>query len=431
MDEPSAARAQMIGNYRVIRSIGSGSTCKVVLAEAVDTGQLVAIKRIKIASLTEHPGLRDKLMREISLMRLCNHPHLLKFVEAFQSLRHMYLILEYAPGGELFHLLMQKKKLDFSLAMRFFRQLVYGLEFLHGHGICHRDLKPENLLLSDHHDIKIADFGFARWMKADIADTSCGTPHYAAPEVIRGVPYDGRAADVWSCGVILYALVCGWLPFQDKALRDLFAKVKNGQYVMPPLPAELQDLIARMLVVDPGRRIKLSEIKAHPVFRCDLPAALVLPTPLPVAVPSQPVDPALISEDVLSALEQIGFPDRGELWRELVEPGQTMAKVFFGMLVTDAVEALPWGATEVAAVPPEALMLTPLSAGPAAFEVAAAESLGFGASASERLPLPGMPPARPMGHDARVRRRAHVARGHARRAAEVPLRPRLRVVPPG
>ena len=140
-------------------------------------------------------------------MRLLNHPHILKLHEFFESERHLYIVLEFAKHNELFDYLVTHRKLSFQTGMEFFRQIIYGLEYLHNHAICHRDLKPENLLLDEFDRVKIADFGFARWLRSNIAETSCGSPHYAAPEVIRGLRYDGRAADIWSCGVILFALL--------------------------------------------------------------------------------------------------------------------------------------------------------------------------------------------------------------------------------
>jgi BR serine/threonine kinase len=142
-------------------------------------------------------------------MRLFDHPHLLKLIEVYESAHHLYIVLEHAEHGELFDLLISAKSLPLILAMKIFREIIYGLEFLHSIAICHRDLKPENILLNQFNDIKIGDFGFARWMRRNIAETSCGSPHYAAPEVVRGIPYDGRAADIWSCGVILFALLSG------------------------------------------------------------------------------------------------------------------------------------------------------------------------------------------------------------------------------
>jgi BR serine/threonine kinase len=147
-------------------------------------------------------------------MQLVDHPHLLKLVDVLESPRHFYMVLEYAEKGELFEYLVAQGHLSEDIAMRFFRQIIYALEYLHSLGICHRDLKPENILLDANLNMKIADFGFARFVKSNIAETSCGSPHYAAPEVIAGLPYDGRAADVWSCGVILYALLAVCIIFR-------------------------------------------------------------------------------------------------------------------------------------------------------------------------------------------------------------------------
>lgn len=202
-----------IGDYMVIRELGNGVTGKVKLAQDINTQEYVAIKIIKKSTFAKLPELQKKIHREVALMRVLDHPHILKLKEVCESPNHYYIILEYASNGELFDYLVIRKTLPPEQAMHFFRQIIYGLEFLHTHAICHRDLKPENILLDKNNDIKIGDFGFARWMKSNIAETSCGSPHYASPEIIRGIPYDGRAADIWSCGVILYALLAVCLIF--------------------------------------------------------------------------------------------------------------------------------------------------------------------------------------------------------------------------
>lgn len=384
---------RMIGEYIVHDLIGQGTTSRVWQAQHSQTGQQVAIKVIKKAIFETNATLRDKIQREIALMRLFDHPHILKLVEVCESARHLYVVLEYASNGELFNFLVSQRHLGFGLAMKFFRQLIYGLDYLHSHAICHRDLKPENILLDAHFDLKIADFGFARWMKASVTETACGSPHYAAPEVIRGGPYDGRIADIWSAGVILYALLCGSLPFVDPAIRTLLAKVKSGQYVMPDLPRELQDLISRMLVVDPAKRIKIEEIKAHPGFRWELPDQYVLPTPLPTPVRMDPVDPASVSQEIRNALRQIGFVDDEELINELTSTGYTMAKVFYRMLTANtALDALPWFVThENAAQMQDMCMVTPASGSTNPIELNVVSSYGYGASFSERVPLPSIP----------------------------------------
>lgn len=176
------------------------------------------------------------------------------------SLVNSYLILEHVSGGELFDYLVKKGRLTPKEARRFFRQIISALDFCHKHSICHRDLKPENLLLDDKNNIKIADFGMAS-LQVDGAmlETSCGSPHYACPEVIRGEKYDGRRADVWSTGVILYALLVGALPFDDDNLRQLLEKVKRGVFHIPHfVPPEIQDLLRAMIEVDPDKRLTVS-----------------------------------------------------------------------------------------------------------------------------------------------------------------------------
>ena len=200
-------KRQEVGNYILGQSLGEGMTGKVKLAVHKDTGKQFAIKIINKSQFDVKPDLQRKIHREIALMRLLDHPHILKLEEVCESPRHLYIVLEFAHHGELFDYLISRRKLTPEVGIEFFRQIIYGLDYLHTHAICHRDLKPENILLNEFDQVKIADFGFARWLRTSIAETSCGSPHYAAPEVVRGLHYDGRAADIWSCGVILYALL--------------------------------------------------------------------------------------------------------------------------------------------------------------------------------------------------------------------------------
>ena len=196
-----------IGDYIILRTIGVGTSSKVKLAENKNNHQLYAIKIINKKKFDDNPDLKLKIDREIALMKILDHPHLLNLYDVLESKRHIYIVIEYASHGELFDFLIERRSLNPNVAMHFWRQIIYGVDFLHTHSICHRDLKPENILLNENDEIKIGDFGFARWMKENIADTSCGSPHYAAPEVVKGIPYDGRKADIWSAGVILFALL--------------------------------------------------------------------------------------------------------------------------------------------------------------------------------------------------------------------------------
>ena len=331
-----------IGPYRVVRTLGSGTTGTVKLAVHKDTNEEVAIKIIKKSDFATKPNLQMKIHREISLMKIVSHPHLLRLLDVLESERHLYMVLEFASKGELFDYLVSKRFLKEQSAMRFFRQLIYGLEYLHSLGICHRDLKPENILLDEQLNIKIADFGFARFAKQNIAETSCGSPHYAAPEVIRGQQYDGRAADIWSCGVILFALLAGYLPFDDPSIRTLLAKVKKGYFEMPAFPPHVCDLISRMLTLDVSQRITIPEIKQHECFLLGMPEGYVLPRPIPT-VAYEPIPFESLSPEMIELFHRIGFTDDDELRADLEMPEYSMAKVFVHLLTNrNDYLNLPW-----------------------------------------------------------------------------------------
>ncbi|CAL8263925.1 unnamed protein product [Arctogadus glacialis] len=198
--------AQYVGPYRLEKTLGKGQTGLVKLGVHCITAQKVAIKIVNREKLSE--SVLMKVEREIAILKLIEHPHVLKLHDVYENNRYLYLVLEHVSGGELFDYLVKKGRLTPKEARRFFRQIISALDFCHNHSICHRDLKPENLLLDEKNNIRIADFGMASLQVGDrLLETSCGSPHYACPEVIRGEKYDGRRADVWSCGVILFALL--------------------------------------------------------------------------------------------------------------------------------------------------------------------------------------------------------------------------------
>ncbi|KAK3819838.1 MAG: SNF1 related protein kinase [Benniella sp.] len=160
-------------------------------------------------------------------MKLINHPHVIRLYDVYEIEHVLFLVMEYVSGGELFNYLVKKRRLGEDEALRLFQQIIVGLAFCHKRKICHRDLKPENLLLDERMNIKIADFGMASLQKTgSLLETSCGSPHYASPEVVTGLKYDGSSSDIWSCGIILYALLAGHLPFDDENIRQLLSKVK-------------------------------------------------------------------------------------------------------------------------------------------------------------------------------------------------------------
>ena len=246
----------MIGTYRLSKTLGIGAFGKVKLAEHVTTGHKVAVKilnRAKIVAL----DMTEKVKREINILQRCTHPHIIRLYEVIDTPTDIFVVMEYVSNGELFDYIVSKGRLAPDEARHFFHQIVSGVEYCHYHHIVHRDLKPENLLLDADNNIKIADFGLSNVMRdGEFLRTSCGSPNYAAPEVISGHLYAGPEVDVWSCGVILYALLCGSLPFDDESIPNLFKKIKSGMYSLPSHLSQLaRDLIPRMLVVDPMKRV--------------------------------------------------------------------------------------------------------------------------------------------------------------------------------
>lgn len=202
-------------------------------------------------------------------MKLLNHPNVLRLYDVWETSKALYLVLEYVEGGELFDLLVERGPLGEAEAIKYFRQIILGAAYCHALGICHRDLKPENLLLDAQLNLKMADFGMAALeSNGKLLETSCGSPHYAAPEIVSGLKYHGAASDVWSCGVILFALLTGRLPFDDENIRNLLLKVQAGSFEMPTdeISREAQNLLCRMLEVDPDKRISTERILKHPLL---------------------------------------------------------------------------------------------------------------------------------------------------------------------
>jgi serine/threonine protein kinase len=252
-----------------------------------------------------------------------------------------YLLLELVEGGELFDYLVKQGKLKEMEALTFFQQIIAGLDYCHKHLICHRDLKPENLLLDTQKKIKIADFGMASLqVTGKMLETSCGSPHYASPEIIRGVKYDGSAADIWSCGVILYALLTGNLPFDDENIRKLLQKVKSGVYVIPDtVPRDAADLIRKMLVLNPAKRITIKEIEQHPWFtKIPYNSKLSGDSPLrsppsPESIkPLAPEDLPSVDVDIIASLGVLGYGTEEEIIKALISPEPNYEKVFYWVL---------------------------------------------------------------------------------------------------
>ncbi|KAL8748966.1 MAG: hypothetical protein Q9184_007000 [Pyrenodesmia sp. 2 TL-2023] len=208
--------------------------------------------------------------REVVIMKLIEHPNIISLYDVWENRGELYIVLEYVDGGELFNHITTYGQLPEHEAMRLFRQIIAGLSYCHRFNICHRDLKPENILLDSNGNVKLVDFGMAVLQPADRAlKTACGSPNYAAPEVIRGVGYRGDRADIWSCGVILYAMLAGCLPFDSHdGWNAVIACVLEGKYQFPDgISAYSQDLIYRMLQMDPKKRISIKHMWQHPLLQ--------------------------------------------------------------------------------------------------------------------------------------------------------------------
>ena len=268
---------ERIGQYDVVKTLGEGSLGKVKLAVHRSTRRKVALKVINRKRLISR-DMAGRVEREIEYLQLLRHPHIIKLYTVIKTPSEIIMVLEYA-GGELFDFIVNHGKMGEAEARRFFQQIICAVDYCHRHKIVHRDLKPENLLLDDKLNIKIADFGLSNIMTdGNFLKTSCGSPNYAAPEVIGGKLYAGPEVDVWSCGVILYVMLCGRLPFDDEHIPSLFAKIARGNYVAPHwLKGPSVSLIRKMLTVDPMRRISISDICEDPWFCVDLPGYLQLP----------------------------------------------------------------------------------------------------------------------------------------------------------
>ncbi|XP_067449428.1 serine/threonine-protein kinase BRSK2-like isoform X12 [Thunnus thynnus] len=333
-DANSGHYANYVGPYRLEKTLGKGQTGLVKLGVHCVTCQKVAIKIVNREKLSE--SVLMKVEREIAILKLIEHPHVLKLHDVYENKKYLYLVLEHVSGGELFDYLVKKGRLTPKEARKFFRQIISALDFCHSHSICHRDLKPENLLLDEKNNIRIADFGMASLQVGDsLLETSCGSPHYACPEVIRGEKYDGRKADAWSCGVILFALLVGALPFDDDNLRNLLEKVKLGVFHMPHfIPPDCQNLLRGMIEVDATKRLTLEQIQKHTWYLAGKnEPEPEQPVPRKVAIrtlaAAEEIDP-----DVLESMHSLGcFRDKEKLTKDLLSEDDNQEKMIYFLLL--------------------------------------------------------------------------------------------------
>lgn len=261
---------QLFGKYEVGKLVGCGAFAKVYHGRDTSTGQSVAIKVVSKQRLHKG-GLNANVNREIAIMHRLRHPFIVRLFEVLATKSKIFFVMEFAKGGELFAKV-SKGRFCEDLSRRYFQQLISAVGYCHSRGIFHRDLKPENLLLDEKLDLKISDFGLsalADQIRPDgLLHTLCGTPAYVAPEVLATKGYDGAKIDVWSCGVILFVLNAGYLPFNDHNLMVMYRKIYKGEFRIPKWTSpDLRRLLSRLLDTNPQTRITIEEIIHDPWFK--------------------------------------------------------------------------------------------------------------------------------------------------------------------
>nr|XP_043627248.1 CBL-interacting protein kinase 32-like [Erigeron canadensis]XP_043627249.1 CBL-interacting protein kinase 32-like [Erigeron canadensis] len=262
MNPPKIKRR--VGKYEVGRTIGEGTFAKVKFARNSETGEPVALKILDKEKVVKHK-MAEQIKMEIATMKLIKHPNVVRLYEVMGSKTKIFIVLEFVTGGELFDKIVNHGRMHEDEARKYFQQLINAVDYCHSRGVYHRDLKPENLLLDSSGNLKVSDFGLSalsRQVRADgLLHTTCGTPNYVAPEVLNDHGYDGATADLWSCGVILFVLLAGYLPFDDSNLMNLYKKISAAEFTCPPwVSFTAMKLITRILDPNPMTRITISEL---------------------------------------------------------------------------------------------------------------------------------------------------------------------------
>ncbi|XP_030634811.1 serine/threonine-protein kinase SIK2-like [Chanos chanos] len=298
-------RPLQVGFYEIMHTLGKGNFAVVKLARHKVTKTQVAIKIIDKTRLDASD--LEKINREVQIMKLLNHPHIIKLYQVMETKDMLYIVTEYAKNGEMFDYLTSNGRLSEGEARRKFWQILTAVEYCHKHHIVHRDLKAENLLLDSNMNIKLADFGFGNfYVPGESLSTWCGSPPYAAPEVFEGKMYEGPQLDIWSLGVVLYVLVCGSLPFDGATLPALRQRVTEGRFRVPFfMSQDCENLIRRMLAVDPAKRITVAQIKQHRWMQADPTAASqVVSHP---SITDHHLSLGIYSEPILNIMQTLGI----------------------------------------------------------------------------------------------------------------------------
>jgi tRNA A-37 threonylcarbamoyl transferase component Bud32 len=271
-----------VGKYEIGKTIGEGTFGKVRFARNVDTGERVAMKILDKAAIGEQM-MMTQIKREVQVMKGLSHTNVVALYEVMSSKKKIFIALELVMGGELYDAIRAAGKLEEPQARDYFNQLAAGVAYCHSVGVSHRDLKPENILLAEDGTLKISDFGLANFMygteaeerqsgaRLQMLSTTCGTPNYVAPEILTGgTGYDGSMADTWSCGVILFVMLNGKLPFDEPRMSVLFRKITTAEFEVPAhITVAASHLIRAMLKVNPAERLSLAAVRKHPWCRGD------------------------------------------------------------------------------------------------------------------------------------------------------------------
>ena len=313
------------GPYTLGETLGEGAFAKVKLATHIITKEKIAIKIIDKAKLLKDNFDIKRVKKEISILKKIHHKNIIQLYEILESKHNLYIVMEYCEGRELFDYIVKHKQLKEKEACKFFQQLINGVQYIHKEGIIHRDLKPENILLDSNLNIKISDFGLSTfYTKGQLLSTPCGTPSYAPPEMLRGEQYNGEESDIWSCGIILYAMLCGALPYAESKEDVICKKILTHGYVIPSfLSRSAIDLINGMMEIDPKKRFTIEQIIKHPWFN------LVKPEMRPGLSSTQepPID-----ERILEQVKSYGYDS--EQCREKVKANKfdTLTAIYYLLL---------------------------------------------------------------------------------------------------
>jgi len=293
--------SKLKGPYLMGDTIGEGAFAKVKIAVHMQTNEKVAIKILDKTKFFKDEEDINRVQKEIAILKKLKHKNIIQLYEIMESKKNLYIVMEFCEGKELFDYIVKKKKLSEVEACKFFQEIINALEYLHLNNVTHRDLKPENLLLDYKKNIKISDFGLSTlYNKGSLLSTPCGTPNYAPPEMLRGDEYNGLLSDVWSCGIILYAMLCGYLPFSESKEQIIYQKIIDHDYEYPNfLSKEAIDLLKKILTIDPKKRYDIERIKNHSWFNLITPN---LKPGISIGLMIIPID-----ENILRQVEELGY----------------------------------------------------------------------------------------------------------------------------